>query len=232
MFGLWKRKKPRVIESWHVLMPDCRFGVDGFYRSIEEDLATRDIPGLTVERIEFAEGGLLSAKRQYLRLRRERLVFDICSAPFGTSWFFSSRSSEIPARWHRLDLLIALVGIGFVYLVYPVIFGLLWGTVIYAVTVIAFLFVLNALATSRIHDLDSVLLRIPVLGSLYEMFVRKETYYREDTRNMYLTQIDRIVRDRVNELASANDIEYVNFQDTSPPPLNLVRIFQKLLGAG
>ena len=38
--------------------------------------------------IEFAEGGILSGKRQYLRLRRERLVFDICSAPFGTSWFF------------------------------------------------------------------------------------------------------------------------------------------------
>lgn len=57
--------------------------------------------------MEFSEGGLLSVKRDYLRLMRERLVFDICAAAFGTGYFFSFRFIEFPPGvnlWHMLAL--------------------------------------------------------------------------------------------------------------------------------
>ncbi len=67
-----------------------------FYEALERELAALKIPGLEISRQKYAEGGLLSAKRIYLRIMRERLVFLVCVAPFihrppwscGTLWLW------------------------------------------------------------------------------------------------------------------------------------------------
>jgi hypothetical protein len=41
------------------------------------------------QRVDWSEGGLLSAKREYLRATYGRYSFDICAAPFGKDFFFS-----------------------------------------------------------------------------------------------------------------------------------------------
>jgi len=66
--------------------PDCFSGefqyfYTTFYEEFDKILADRKITDLTMDRIEFAEGGLLSDQRTYLRMQRERLVFDVCTAP-------------------------------------------------------------------------------------------------------------------------------------------------------
>src|SRR5258708_1720056 len=103
MFGLWKRKKTEVLKYTYVLFDNFDTPVSEFYQAIEHDLKTRELSGLEISRIEYAEGGMLSAKRQYLRLRRERFVFDVCAAPFGTTWFFSYRFALIPASFGIWD---------------------------------------------------------------------------------------------------------------------------------
>ena len=102
MFGIWKSKKTEVLKHWYVLHLDFDTITSEFYQAIEYDLKARELTGLEISRIEYAEGGLLSAKREYLRMRRERLVFDVCAAPFGTSWFFSCRFAEIPVVFARV----------------------------------------------------------------------------------------------------------------------------------
>ena len=50
---------------------------------------------------------MLSDKRIYLRLFRERLALYTCAAPFGTGYFFSFRAIYVPALvrlWHILAL--------------------------------------------------------------------------------------------------------------------------------
>src|SRR5438874_495355 len=96
MFGFAKRKAD-VLSHWYVLMPNFNTAAKDFYHSIESELKAKEAPGLEMHSVEFAEGGLLSAQRQYLRMIRERLVFDVCAAPFGTEFFFSCRFAEIPA---------------------------------------------------------------------------------------------------------------------------------------
>lgn len=96
MFGQSKPKTAEVIHYWHELVPNFQTSPQDFYAAVEKSLQERKVPGLDSERVDFAEGGLLSAKREYLRLTRERLVFDICAAPFGTSFFFSCRFAELP----------------------------------------------------------------------------------------------------------------------------------------
>ncbi len=117
MFALWKRKNTEVIRYWYVLFDNFETPASEFYDAIEHDLTTRELSGLEISRVEYAEGGLLSAQRQYLRMRRERLVFDICAAPLATAWFFFLPVAEIPRRYLSLGSARAPFGFGGDYLV-------------------------------------------------------------------------------------------------------------------
>src|SRR4029077_9932710 len=118
-----------IEEHWYVPLLDFRTSTQEFYAAIEKELLDRKVPDLEVTRIEFAEGGLLSAKRQYLRLRRERLVFDICSAPFGTSWFFSLRGAVLPRALTLSHLLVVIGGLASLFFLYWSTFGVVPGTI-------------------------------------------------------------------------------------------------------
>src|SRR5690606_19129689 len=85
-----------------------------FYERLERQLLERKVPGLEISREEYAEGGLLSHRRVYLRFIRERLAFDTCAAPFGSGFFFSCRTVYSPVLlrlWHVLVLLGLLGGL-------------------------------------------------------------------------------------------------------------------------
>src|SRR5690242_20150917 len=109
MFG-FSRKKGEVISHWYSLIPSFNTSTKEFYDAVEKELKERQLPGLDLFHVEFAEGGVLSAKREYLRMTRERLIFDVCAAPFGTGYFFSCRFAEIPAviqPWQLIVLFLA-----------------------------------------------------------------------------------------------------------------------------
>ena len=136
-FGFWRRKKLEMLEDPKgLLIENFSTSADEFYRAVEDELAEKNVPDIELTRELFAEGGLLSSQRQYLRMRRERLVFDVCAAPFGTSFFFSVRFAQIPVVlyvWQLLLVLAVLAGIGFAY--YAAL-GMLWGNVMFVLNVI------------------------------------------------------------------------------------------------
>src|SRR5437588_7559438 len=129
MFDFFRQKKADVIRHWYTLIPGFISSTQEFYTSVENELKTRQVPGLEISRVDFSEGGLLSDKRTYLRMIRERLVFDVCAAPFGTAYFFSCRFAEIPAvvqLWQLLVLVSVLSFGGLISFVILVkIFGIL-----------------------------------------------------------------------------------------------------------
>ncbi len=75
--------------NWAHLYEGLQASTVDFYAQVEQAVAKRSIPDAAIERIEYSEGGALSDKRLYLRVRRRRDVFDICGAPFGDGFFFS-----------------------------------------------------------------------------------------------------------------------------------------------
>ena len=79
-----------IISHWHILLDDFNASALNFYGSVEKALGARKIPDLKVKRVNWREGGMLSAKREYLRVSRGDLIYDICAAPYGTGYFFSS----------------------------------------------------------------------------------------------------------------------------------------------
>jgi len=225
-FGFWRRKKPNLLEEPKgVFLEDFAISSDDFYDAIEAELGDRNIPDLTITRELFREGGLLSSKREYLRMRRERLVFDICAAPFGTSFFFSTRFTEIPVVlyvWQFLVVLGLLAGVGFLYWS---MMGPTWGVAMFALNLAAVFLLLRNLAALQLHGLDDFLLQVPVFGILYEAWFRPETYYRIDTRTMYVETVKRIVERKIDEFTGEKGIQLVEIESMQPRELG------KLAGA-
>ena len=78
-----------VVSHWYHLIEGLQESPLEFYMQIGSALEKRAIPEAAQSRVDYREGGLLSAKREYLRVRRREYTFDICGAPFGTGFFIS-----------------------------------------------------------------------------------------------------------------------------------------------
>jgi len=214
MLGLIRKKKPFIHAHWYVPLLDVRIDTENFYRSIEEELSARKVPGLTVERIDFKEGSVINGKRTYLRLRRERLAVDVCSAPFGTSWWFSARAAELPRLLRGWELLLTLAGLAGFFLLYWYLFGLVTGGIVFGSS-LAFLLLVFLTARSW-PGLDEFLVHLPVTGALYERFARAETYYRQDQWLMYSDIVNALVRQKVVEFSKAAGVEDPQFVEAKP----------------
>ena len=216
MFGLFEKKKADVLSHWYSLVPGFNTSSKEFYDAIESELKQRQVPGLEMFRVDFAEGGILSNKREYLRMTRERLVFDICAAPFGTGYFFSCRFAEIPAVIKLWQLLVVFMGAFMIIALAFKCAGLVLGSFILLAGFGFLIYALRNAVAMGLKDLDATLIKSPVVGPIYENWFRKETYYRHDTRLMYCDTVDAIAKAKVEETPGAKGIKLIRFNEYSP----------------
>src|SRR4249919_1296994 len=89
-----------IISHWFNTIENFQASPMQFYASVEEAIKRRQIPFSSTERVEWHEGGIFSAQREYLRITRNDHIFDICGAPYGTgffvSWWFGERKAINP----------------------------------------------------------------------------------------------------------------------------------------
>jgi len=86
------RRTPRIpiiLSHWHHLTENLTASTQEFYGQLEHTISTRNLDVVNWSRVEFHEGGALSAKREYLRVVRREHIFDICAAPYGNGFFIS-----------------------------------------------------------------------------------------------------------------------------------------------
>lgn len=81
--------------SNHQLLNNMHFSAQEFYESVQQEVMDQQIKGVTFSRVLYSEGGILSARRQYLRIQRKEYVFDICCAPFSKGTFVSWWLGEV-----------------------------------------------------------------------------------------------------------------------------------------
>src|SRR5689334_1138987 len=86
VFG-FENKRGEILDSWILYADGFSFPPQEFYTALEKEMVARKIPSMGISQEDFNEGGLLSDKRIYLRLFRERLALYTCAAPFGTGYF-------------------------------------------------------------------------------------------------------------------------------------------------
>lgn len=212
----FRKKQGDVLHHWIASAENFNYSPKTFYEELEKILTERKIPDLTMERIEYAEGGLLSAKRTYLRLQRERLVFDVCAAPFGTGYFFSCRSVQLPVKVKLSHLLVLFIVLNVVWAGLAKVTGPFLGSGLLVLLLLAFLITLYNAAAGNAMSVDAVLTRIPVLGTVYEAWFKRDTYFREDTRLMYLDLVPKLVAGLSETVTSANGVRLVRQYQTGP----------------
>ena len=219
IFDFWTKffwPKEQVHKHWYSSVDNFQVSTTEFYKMIEAELDARKVPGLRMSRVEFSEGGVLSDKRQYLRLQRERMVFDICAAPFGKSYFFSFRFVELPLGIKPTALIVFLVGLALSFGLLAKLLGTITGFIVLLILLFGAIYVMRNSVALGLTDLDASLLRTPVIGPLYEILLRKETYYREDTRLMYQSIVNGITAMLVDEVTAAKGIKLVKRYERTP----------------
>lgn len=104
------RKVAFVLSHWYHLIEEFQQSSQEFYASVEEAVKRRKVPNLRLSRVIHKEGGVLSAKREYLRVERKEYIFDICAAPFANGFFISWWLGECPSAFWSLILSIPYIG--------------------------------------------------------------------------------------------------------------------------
>jgi hypothetical protein len=215
MFGIIRHRKPFIHEQWFVPLLDFESNTEMFYKAIEDDLLARQVPELTVERINFKQRGWFSANRAYLRLRKQVSVLEVCSASFGTGWWFSLRSATLPRNLYWWEVGVTLLGLAGFYASYWLLFGTVVAAIVMGSSVLFLILVFLRARTWA--SLDEFILYLPVIGALYDRFFRPDTYYRQDQRLMYSDTVVRIVRAKVVEMCALGGVEDPQFHAVSSP---------------
>jgi hypothetical protein len=78
------------------------------------------------------------------------------------------------------------------------------------------IYALRNLVSLGFADVDAALLKLPLFGPVYERFFRKETYYREDTRLMYLTVVEGVVKKLVEQETAAKGVKLLTQYEYAP----------------
>lgn len=91
---------------WSQLMEGLQASPQDFYTAIDAAIKRREIPDCYLRRVFWREGGLMSAKREYLQAERGEDLVDICGAPFGNAFFASSWLCTPPPSIVKAVLLI------------------------------------------------------------------------------------------------------------------------------
>ena len=100
-------KVAEILSHWHSLTEGLQGSSKSFYAAVQHAVDRRNLPQVRLTRVSHREGGIFSAKREYLRARRKELIFDICAAPFGAYGFFVSwwLGRLPPSLWFQIPLL-------------------------------------------------------------------------------------------------------------------------------
>jgi hypothetical protein len=187
-----------------------------FYASVERGVEARRVPDAHTTRVEWREGGILSAKREYLRVGRKRLAFDICGAPFGTGFFVSWWLVEqtpslllilLVTFGLFLGALSALLVFGFLLVeLSGFVAGILVLLLVSLVVMVTAFFLFGAAVSHDNTGWTVPILAIPYLGALMRILFQPVTYYRIDTMLMFQEMIHAAVLEAVDEMTAAGGI--------------------------
>jgi hypothetical protein len=210
-------KDANVVSHWHHPVENFTTSTMDFYASVEAALQPRQIPEYSTSRIDWRESGVLSARREYLRIKRGKLVFDLCAAPFGTGFFFSWWLAELPPSH---PLLWAALFFAVVCAVFGLCIGVLGWTGVLAGIVACVLLVWLLGYLIRNHQMgeyiEDAVIAIPVLGWLYVRFFAPPTYYKVDTTLMFQSVVHAAVLEVVDQLLHAKGVRALTEFERKP----------------
>jgi len=207
---------PEIIEHWFTLVPAQQFSATDFYAEIDAELKAQKVPALDIKRVEVPEGGLLSDNREYLRMQRERLTFDVCAAPVGVNYFFSYRFYLEQVKVEPWQIAVLLIAFWFLLNWSIRFLGLFLGPMVLLMVLFLLGWTMKNAIGLGLRDLDTTLLKLPIIGAIYERYFRKDTYYRQDLRIACCSIVSAIVKGKVEKVTGAKGVKLLKEFRYSP----------------
>jgi hypothetical protein len=229
-----------VVTHWHKLFENLQTSAMDFYAAVELGLNSRKIPGLKISRVKWSEGGVLSPDREYLRAEGDRHAFDMCAAPFGAGYFFSSWLTEKQPRFVILKAALLIVFTAALYeacflslIVVPSRIGAPFGAVIIGSRLVIQLMaaVLASLVTLWLvavaarngnNGLEPAVLALPAVGWFYKKVFAQQTYYRIDTMLMFQSAVHSAMLEAIDGQTTQKGVRGLTDDERKP-------VFRKLI---
>lgn len=79
----------KVLSHWSHFFQSFALSSDTFYKELSKVIKDHEMPNAVIGTVRMKEAGMLSASREYLRIKHGDIVFDVCAAPFGKDFFIS-----------------------------------------------------------------------------------------------------------------------------------------------
>ena len=215
--------RPEVVSHWHKLLEDQRASALDFYGAVEEELKRREVPGLQLERVDWREGGVTSAKREYLRIGRERLTFDLCGAPYGTgyfySWWVARQKSPYAGILGYVGLIVVLAALG----LFVSKLGMVIGLIMFLIALLASLAGVEHASRAGNAALEEFVQAIPGVGAMYDSFFKPVTYYSLDTAIMFQESVSKAVGTVIANERNAQGLRALSPDEERPQIRDLLR---------
>jgi hypothetical protein len=212
-----------ILSHTHVLLDNFNTSALDFYKSVEAKVRERQVSEISYGRKDYREGGILSASREYLRVSKGRLTFDICAAPYGTGYFFSWWYTKQPPDWAALLGYGIVFGLPFLFFVFISAAGFIKGIFFFMLAVAAAWFAGKAGALGATpEDFQDAMAAAPIVGPAYRFFFKPTTYYSEDTRLMFQETVQRCVKEAIEEVKTAKGLRALSPEEILPTPGELL----------
>ncbi len=210
-------QKADIFTHWVALVPGIHFSAQDFYAKVENEVRARQWPGVEFIRVLHTEAGLLSHKREYLRVLWQRQVFDLCAATFGKDYFFTLREAELKAQLTLSTLIIFLVTLNVTFTLCLTVFGFILGPICFGLLLAFGVLLLWNVLRMGLTRLDGLLMRTPVIGPVYETWFRRSTtYFQHDTRVVFLKLMDELVKEHVDKETSEKGVQLLSCIEHQP----------------
>lgn len=192
-----------ILTHWHHSIENLSTSSLDFYASLEMALMAKDVVGISVDRVEWSEAGVLTAKRLYLRVTYRRFVFDISAFPFGKdfmfSWWLGKKTPNLAALGCGL-----LAGVPIAFALCLAIAGIVKGVFLFIIVLAALAYGFGSGLFDVGDDMHEAMTEVPVLGPMYKRLFNPATYYAEDTRVAFEETVHRVLLDVVGGVLSIN----------------------------
>lgn len=211
------------LSHWARLFEQFNYSPREFYLLVEKNLDARQVPGAGVEFRRLPEGGILSPERLYLSVKRERLIFLLCAAPFGTGFFVSTRLIDYRSEANLFDYLVALALLGGIGLGVASQAGLVPGLFVIGLLFTLFWSLFRKAAAVGGEWMDDNFAELPVLGPIYEALFRPDSYFRRDAAEMFRQAVHNAVMQSVDEMTTAKGVRGLTAEERTPVLRNLYK---------
>lgn len=229
-----RTRNAELVAHWSKLFENFEASPQSCYEAVEAALARRQIPEIRISRVFWKETGLFSAEREYLRAERKRHVLDVCAAPFGTGFFFSSWLLIDRPRFTLAHFLGMLTGLAAIlccqtiwselmrwyvrtYRVPPPLvlpYSTILGAVLIALAVL--LLVMRAARLGQRSALEEFLLGLTIIGPIIDLFYRRVTYYEIDTALAFQAASHAAILEVIDQLTTAKGMRPMTEDERKP----------------